>query len=140
MIDSKVVSRIAMGLVRVQDIVEGRWVYGSISDSDRAAVQQMYNESVDSGLDHNDSSLGLYEFFKKQHEESLNEITTVGTTGTVGTAGTPATGNVANTAPATTSTVTNKPMSQQGVDALGQMLKSAGLNPSQLNQVISKAK
>lgn len=136
MIDSKVVSRIAMGLVRVQDIVENRWVYGSISDSDRAVIQQMYNESVDAGLDHNDSSLGLYEFFKKQHEEKLNEV---GTVGTVGTTGAP-TGNVANTAPAATGTVTNKPMSQQGVDALGQMLKSAGLNPSQLNQVISKAK
>jgi hypothetical protein len=136
MIDSKVVSRIAMGLVRVQDIVEGRWVYGSISDSDRAAIQQMYNESVDAGLDHNDSSLGLFEFFKNQYEEKLNEV---GTVGTVATTGAP-TGNVANTAPAATSTVTNKPMSQQGVDALGQMLKSAGLNPSQLNQVISKAK
>lgn len=136
MIDSKVVSRIAIGLVRVQDIVENRWVYGSISDSDRAVIQQMYNESVDAGLDHNDSSLGLYEFFKKQHEEKLNEV---GTVGTVGTTGAP-TGNVANTAPAATGTVTNKPMSQQGVDALGQMLKSAGLNPSQLNQVISKAK
>lgn len=136
MIDSKVVSRIAMGLVRIQDIVENRWVYGSISDSDRAVIQQMYNESVDAGLDHNDSSLGLYEFFKKQHEEKLNEV---GTVGTVGTTGAP-TGNVANTAPAATGTVTNKPMSQQGVDALGQMLKSAGLNPSQLNQVISKAK
>lgn len=136
MIDSKVVSRIAMGLVRVQDIVENRWVYGSISDSDRAVIQQMYNESVDAGLDHNDSSLGLYEFFKKQHEEKLNEV---GTVGTVGTTGAP-TGNVANTAPTATGTVTNKPMSQQGVDALGQMLKSAGLNPSQLNQVISKAK
>jgi hypothetical protein len=139
MIDSKVVSRIAMGLVRVQDIVEGRWVYGSISDSDRAAIQQMYNESVDAGLDHNDSSLGLFEFFKKQHEEKLNEITTVGTTGTVGTGGATA-GNVANTAPASAGTVTNKPVTQQGVDALGQMLKSAGLNPSQLNQVMSKAK
>jgi hypothetical protein len=139
MIDSKVVSRIAMGLVRVQDIVEGRWVYGSISDSDRAAIQQMYNESVDAGLDHNDSSLGLFEFFKKQHEEKLNEITTVGTTGTVGTGGATA-GNVANTAPASAGTVTNKPVTQQGVDALGQMLKSAGLNPAQLNQVMSKAK
>ena len=137
MIDSKVVSRIAMGLVRVQDIVEGRWVYGSISDSDRAAIRHMYNESVDAGLDHNDSSLGLYEFFKQQHEESLNEV---GTIGTVGTTGAPTTGNVANTAPASAGTVTNKPVTQQGVDALGQMLKSAGLNPSQLNQVMSKAK
>jgi hypothetical protein len=137
MIDSKVVSRIAMGLVRVQDIVEGRWVYGSISDSDRAAIQQMYNESVDAGLDHNDSSLGLFEFFKNQYEEKLNEV---GTVGTVATTGAPTAGNVANTAPATTNTVTNKPVTQQGVDALGQMLKSAGLNPSQLNQVMSKAK
>jgi hypothetical protein len=136
MIDSKVVSRIAMGLVRIQDIVENRWVYGNISDSDRAAIQQMYNESVDSGLDHNDSSFGLFEFFKQQHEEKLNEITTVGTTGTGGATA----GNVANTAPASNSTVTNKPVTQQGVDALGQMLKSAGLNPSQLNQVLSKAK
>ena len=138
MIDSKVVSRIAMGLVRVQDIVEGRWVYGSISDSDRAAIQKMYNESVDAGLDHNDSSLGLFEFFKNQYEEKLNEV---GTVGTVGTTGAPATaGNVANTAPAATGTVTNKPVTQQGVDAMAQMLKSAGLNPSQLNQVMSKAK
>jgi hypothetical protein len=136
MIDSKVVSRIAMGLVRIQDIVENRWVYGNISDSDRAAIQKMYNESVDAGLDHNDSSLGLFEFFKQQHEEKLNEITTVGTTGTGGVTD----GNVANTAPASNSTVTNKPVTQQGVDALGQMLKSAGLNPSQLNQVLSKAK
>ena len=100
----------------------------------------MYNESVDAGLDHNDSSLGLFEFFKRQHEEKLNEVGVVGTVGTTGAATTANTGNVANTAPASAGTVTNKPMSQQGVDALGQMLKSAGLNPSQLNQVISKAK
>ena len=135
MIDSKLVSRIAMGLVRIQDIVENRWVYGNISDSDRTAIQKMYTESVDAGLDHIDSSIGLFEFFKKQHEESLNEITTIGTTGTSNT-----TSNVANTTPTSAGTVTNKPMSQQGIDALGQMLKSAGLNPAQLNQVMSKAK
>jgi hypothetical protein len=138
MIDSKLVSRIAMGLVRIQDIVENRWVYGNISDSDRTAIQKMYTESVDAGLDHNDSSIGLFEFFKKQHEESLNEITTIGTTGTTGTSNT--TSNVANTTPTSAGTVTNKPISQPGIDALGQMLKSAGLNPSQLNQVMSKAK
>lgn len=137
MIDSKVVARVAQGLVRIQDIVENRWVYGGISDSDRAAIQKMYTESVESGLDHVDSSIGLFEFFKQQHQDTVNEITTVGTTGTTGTG---TAGNVANTAPAAPGTVTNKPMSPQGIDALGQMLKSAGLNPSQLNQVISKAK
>lgn len=59
------------------------------------------------------------------------------------------TSNVANTKPAG-STVSNqqptapvtptKPMPQQAVDALAQVIKSAGLSPSQLNQMVTKAK
>ena len=58
------------------------------------------------------------------------------------------TANVGNTAPGTgTGTVSStqpvapvKPMPQQGVDALAQVIKSAGLTPSQLNQIVTKAK
>ena len=53
------------------------------------------------------------------------------------------TANVANTAPGTgtvSSTAPPKPMPQQGVDALAQVIKSAGLTPSQLNQIVTKAK
>ena len=56
------------------------------------------------------------------------------------------TANVANTAPgsgtvtSTAQTAPVKPMPQQGVDALAQVIKSAGLSPSQLNQLVTKAK
>lgn len=56
------------------------------------------------------------------------------------------TANVANTAPgsgtvtSTAPTAPVKPMPQQGVDALAQLIKSAGLSPSQLNQLVTKAK
>ena len=51
---------------------------------------------------------------------------------------------VANTAPVGSSVGTTqspaKPMTPQGVDALAQLLKSAGLNSSQLGQIMQKAK
>ena len=46
------------------------------------------------------------------------------------------TGTVSSTAPV----APPKPMPQQGVDALAQVIKSAGLTPSQLNQIVTKAK
>ena len=51
----------------------------------------------------------------------------------------------ANTAPAAGSSAgsaqpTAKPVTPQGVDALAQILKSAGLNSTQLGQIMQKAK
>ena len=65
-------------------------------------------------------------------------------TANTATAGTANVANVGNTAPigGTVSSVGPKaaPVTQQGVDALAQVIKSAGLTPSQLNQIVTKAK
>jgi hypothetical protein len=53
--------------------------------------------------------------------------------------GTPA-APTANAAPASQGAVQSKPVTPQGVDALAQIVKSAGLTPSQLGTVMSKAK
>ena len=77
-------------------------------------------------------------------QELINEITGIAT-------GMPATGNVANTAPQgtgitstgpkpLTTPVPPKPKTPQEIDAMAQIVKNAGLNPTQLNQVILKAK
>jgi len=75
-------------------------------------------------------------------QELINEITAYGTSGTVGT-GTPAVpaAGAANVAAPKGNTVTStKPKTPQEIDAVAQVVKSAGLNPAQLNQVIAKAK
>lgn len=91
--------------------------------------------------------------------EVINPIKPIGTvqpvtakpaTGT--SAGTTA-ANVANVSPAGSTTTTsqpapnssggapeNKPLSSQSIDALAQVIKSAGLNPTQISQLLSKAK
>lgn len=137
-ISSKLISRIATGLVRIDDIVENRRVYGGIALTDSDAIKQLVNESIAAGLDYNDTLIALQEYFTQQRDSKLNEV---GTVGTVATTGTPTTGNVANTAPTSAGSVSSvKPITPQGIDSIGAMLKNAGLNPSQLSQVIAKAK
>jgi len=137
-ISSKLISRIATGLVRIDDIVENRQVYGGIALTDSNTIKQMVDESIAAGLDYDDTLIALQEYFTQQRDYKLNEV---GTVGTVATTGTPTTGNVANAAPTSAGSVSSvKPITPQEIDSFGAMLKNAGLNPSQLNQVITKAK
>ena len=137
-ISSKLISRIAGGLVRIDDIVENRQIYGGIALTDSVAIKQMVDESVAAGLDYDDTLIAIQEYFAQQKDTELNEV---GTIGTVGTTGLPTAANVANTAPTSAGTVTStKPITPQGIDSIASMLKNAGLNPSQLSQVMTKAK
>lgn len=84
----------------------------------------------------------------------LDEIAPIPPIGTIKTAiaanpkPAPTTGNVAaNAAPQTGASVSSigstapiKPVSQQGVDALAQIIKNAGLSQTQISQLMSKAK
>ncbi len=68
-----------------------------------------------------------------------------GSTTTANTAPVTAPTTTANTAPAAGSSAGSaqpaaKPVTPQGVDALAQLLKSAGLNSTQLGQIMQKAK
>lgn len=83
----------------------------------------------------------------KKIQESLfnylnNLINEVGTVPSIGSTAAPAAGNVANVTPQG-GTITSKPAAPatpDTIDAMAQMLKNAGLNPAQLNQIITKAR
>ena len=144
----KLMRNIAEGLVRVDDVVLNRPVYGKPTDQDRRAVYRMVREFADAGIDYNDAVIELVEYFK--HE--LSELAVAPTIPAVG--GQPATttaptgtpsSTTANTAAKTPDTVSSTnvvkpPVTQQGVDALAQMVKNAGLSPSQISNLMSKAK
>ena len=150
----KLMRNIAEGLVRVDDLVLNRPVYGKPTDQDRRAVYRMVREFADAGIDYNDAVVELVEYFKHELSELAvaPTIPAVGgkpaTTTTTAPTGTPST--TANTAAKTPDTVSSTapgaapvvapPVSQQGVDALAQMVKNAGLSPSQLGTLMSKAK
>ena len=79
----------------------------------------------------------IQESLKSYLSEILDEVATVPSVGT--TPGSTV-ANVANTAPTSLATVTSAPKTQQQIDSIAQILKNAGLNQSQLNQIIAKAR
>ena len=58
---------------------------------------------------------------------------------TVSSAGTPTTSTGAAPSPSAGSTMP-PPLPQQSIDALAQLIRSAGLTPAQVNQIATKAK
>lgn len=70
--------------------------------------------------------------------ELINEVATTPSVGTV--AGSAPAANVANAAATSSGTISSKPKTQQDIDSMSQMLKNAGFNPAQLNQIIAKAR
>lgn len=79
----------------------------------------------------------IQESLKSYLSEILDEVATVPSVGT--TPGSTV-ANVANIAPTSSATVTSAPKTQQEIDSMAQILKNAGLNQSQLNQIIAKAR
>jgi hypothetical protein len=126
------IKRISENLVRVDDIVNDRKVYGTITSNEKNAIKNLVHESSINGLDYEDAILSVTEYLK-QFNTLVVEANVIGPT-----ASTSANSNVA-TGTTTTST-TQKPINQQVIDEIAQMVKNAGLNPSQLNQVMSKAR
>jgi hypothetical protein len=128
-----VIKRIAENLVRVEDIVNDRQVYGLVTESEKTTIKSMVSQSSINGLAYEDAVIAVTEYFKHANHDIV-EVTT-GTTGTMGT-------NAAATSNVTVSTnnMQNKPVDQRGIEAISQMVKNAGLNPSQLNQVMNKAR
>lgn len=82
----------------------------------------------------------IQESLKSYLSDILDEVATVPSVGTTRTTPGGTTANVANATPATSATVTSAPKTQQEIDAMAQILKNAGLNQSQLNQIIAKAR
>jgi len=126
---------IIKGLIRVQDIVEDCSVNESMTNSERDLIKLMVLESLQSGIEYQDALIALVEFLK-QRDEPIKEVGTIAPV---------APGQTANADPTGTTTTSagqpaDKPISQQGVDALAQMLKSAGLSSTQLSQIFNKAK
>lgn len=130
-------NRVVRNLVRIEDIVENRRVYGGVDRNDQRLVRAAIKESMRAGITFEDAILSMIEGFK----EEIDEVAPVGTTGTVAPGAKPAApATQANAAPASAGTVQSKPVSPQGVEALGQILRSAGLSPAQLSTVTSLAK
>lgn len=142
-ISLKLMRNIVEGLVRVDDLVLNRPVYGNPSVQDRRAVQKVVKEFAEYGIDYRDAVVELVEYFN----HSVNEIATIPTIGSVAPAGNvAATGTTVPGAPAkpavpgAPATQVKTPVTSQGVDALAQIVKNAGLNPGQLSQLTTKAK
>jgi hypothetical protein len=156
MINTKLLNRIVEGLVRIDDIVEDRDVYGGISQDERDIIKQSISESIDAGIDYGDSISALVEYFKhQQFVRAINEVGVIGTVGSTpatGAAPAPSAGAVtkppigqptANAAPTSAGTVTKPPpppLNQQGLSAMAQMLANAGINQNQLATITSKAR
>jgi len=167
-ISSTLLNRIVEGLVRVNDIVEDKNVYGGITENERHFIKQSVNDLLESGIDYHDSVDSLVEYFKDQkYVRSINEVGVVGTVGqsagqaqttpsaSAGQAApttsagqtTPPT-TAANTAPKTTTVGSTPgqtpkptpPINPQGLAAMAQMLANAGLTQSQLASLANKAK
>lgn len=142
-VSESLMNRVVKNLVRIQDIVENKKVYGGLDTADRRLIVHSIKESMRGGLSFEDALTAMVEEFK----QNISEVGTIGTVGTVGAnpattaPGAPAKpGTTANAAPAAQSTVKSEPMSSQGIEALGQVLKNAGLTPGQLSTVVSKAR
>ena len=61
--------RIVDGLVSVKDIVEGKDVYGGAINNDRLALQKSLIDIMESGIEYDDATLSLVEFFKQELAE-----------------------------------------------------------------------
>jgi hypothetical protein len=166
-ISSTLLNRIVEGLVRVNDIVEDKNVYGGITENERHFIKQSVNDLLESGIDYHDSVDSLVEYFKDQkYVRSINEVGVVGTVGqSAGQAQTtpsasagqaaPTTSagqttppTAANTAPKTTTVGSTpgqtpkpaQPINPQGLAAMAQMLANAGLSSSQLGTLTNTVK
>jgi hypothetical protein len=166
-ISSTLLNRIVEGLVRVNDIVEDKNVYGGITENERHFIKQSVNDLLESGIDYHDSVDSLVEYFKDQkYVRSINEVGVVGTVGqSAGQAQTtpPASAGqaapttsagqttpptAANTAPKTTTVGSTpgqtpkpaQPINPQGLAAMAQMLANAGLSSSQLGTLTNTVK
>ena len=78
--------------------------------------------------------------FKAPAAPASPNKTVTANTAVAGTANAAPGGGTVTSATPSTPEAPVKPMPQQGVDALAQVIKSAGLSPSQLNQLVTKAK
>jgi hypothetical protein len=123
--DSKLVSRISENLVRIQDIVENRRVYGGISEQDRDTIHTLYQQGRQLGIEHND----LVESIRNYIMEigPIMPVTAMSTTSPVKTA-------TATTAPGTQ---TARPVNQPQPAANISIQQQPTTNPKELEKAIS---
>ncbi len=123
--DTGLVSRITENLVRIQDIVENRRIYGGISEQDRNAIRGLYQQGRRLGIEHND----LVESIRNYIMEigPIMPVTAMSTT-------TPAKTATAATAPGTQ---TARPVNQPQPAANISIQQQPTTNPKELEKAIS---
>ena len=149
-VSESLMNRITKDLVRIQDVLENKEVYGGITESDRKLIKHSIRDLMETGLSFDDAVFSMIEEFNQninQLDKNIDEVAPMGTVGTIGAIGgagpgTAATGTAATNKPQSnvTPTGTTQPVSSQSIDALAQLLGRAGLSPSQLSSVLSKAR
>ena len=133
--DAKLMHNIAEGLVRMDDLVLNRPVYGNPSVTDRRVVQRMVREFAEAGIDYRDAVVELVEYFRQEtiKEDGLPSIPPLPTAAPAAAA--PA---VAPAAAATTAAVTPDEAAKQEAAALAKIQANAGLK-GQLDQLVTKS-
>lgn len=127
-ISSKLMTRIVNDLVRLDDIVEGKKIYGSITEQERRFICDLMQEAKNNGIDRSDIIESIKEYFKNTLVE-IGPITpiTASPTTVVKTAQQTATPNASTQRPVT-------PADKAANVAV--QLKS--MNPQQLQKELEK--
>ena len=134
--DAKLMRNIAEGLVRMDDLVLNRPVYGNPSVTDRRVVQRMVREFAEAGIDYRDAVVELVEYFRQEtiKEDGLPSIPPLPTAAPAAAA--PAVAPAAATT--TTAAVTPDEAAKQEAAALAKIQANAGLK-GQLDQLVTKS-
>lgn len=134
--DAKLMRNIAEGLVRMDDLVLNRPVYGNPSVTDRRVVQRMVREFAEAGIDYRDAVVELVEYFRQEtiKEDGLPSIPPLPTAAPAAAA--PAVAPAATTT--TTAAVTPDEAAKQEAAALAKIQANAGLK-GQLDQLVTKS-
>lgn len=139
-INKTLIQRIAEGLVRVEDILEGKQVYGGIGEGDRKAIKNAFYDAVERGWRYDDIIDSLVERCKL--EGTLQE-TTIGVVSPATSIPTPP--KPAGTSPQTPNAISqvapaanvqigsqqiNKPTTQQDLDNLAKGIEKTMKDPN----------
>lgn len=126
-----IIKRISENLIRVEDIVKDQPVYGAINNNEISFIKSLVKESTTNGLAYDDAVIAVTEYVK-QLNLPVVEVNVIGPSSS--------TANANVEANSTTTSTMQKPLDQKGIDAIAQLVRNSGLNPSQMNQVVSKAR
>lgn len=131
-IEQSLLKRIAEGLVRIEDILEGNEVYGGINDTDRKAIKDAFYDAMGRGWQYDDIVESLVEGVKIEVNLREASIGTIGTIPKIPTVPKPA-----STAPQTPQAITQVPPAAN-VQISGTPVQNTPVDPKELEKAIDQ--